>query len=102
MRNIVIAAVGAVALGASTAAIAHDRVGNGRHAGHFGGRYFVPYADVPGPRIVGPATYTFHPERANPFGPSFFLYQGPACNYIWPYTAWPDKTCIPSNGFHWE
>jgi hypothetical protein len=110
MRKLIFAAIGAVALGTSTAAMAgHDRADARRHGAHVGDRhlgtyapYQAPYIGVAGPRLVGPATYTFKPWRANPFGSSFFLYEGPACNYIWPYTAWPDKTCEPSNGFHWE
>jgi hypothetical protein len=111
MPNTMIVAIAAAALATSTAAMAtHSNSDHHGHQhmsrGHFGDRRLVGFAPsyigLPPPRLVGPATYTFHPERANPFGPSFFLYQGPACNYIWPYTAWPDKTCIPSNGFHWE
>ena len=111
MRKTIIAAAALVALATSAAITSahadgdHGRRNNGHMSrGHAGDRHLAGVAPYIGPpaRIVGPATYTFAPGRANPFGPGFFLYQGPACNYIWPYTAWPDKTCIPSNGFHWE
>jgi hypothetical protein len=112
MRKTIIAAAAAVLAASAAATPAHADGDHGArnypgHAGrgHATARHLVehaPFIAPPPARLVGPATYTFSPGRANPFGPSFFLYQGPACNYVWPYTAWPDKTCIPSNGFHWE